>query len=101
MIEVQGLVKDFGTTRAVAGVSFSVRAGEIMGLLGPNGSGKTTIMRVLTGFFPPSEGRVARGLILRTGRNPGAQSPAAAEIGTVPPPAPQAAPSRASTTRRW
>ena len=58
MIDVQGLVKDFGTTRAVDGVSFSVRAGEIMGLLGPNGSGKTTIMRVLTGFFPPSEGRV-------------------------------------------
>jgi ABC-2 type transport system ATP-binding protein len=58
VIEVEGLVKDFGATRAVAGVSFSVRAGEIMGLLGPNGSGKTTIMRVLTGFFPPSEGRV-------------------------------------------
>lgn len=58
MIQVEGLVKDFGKTRAVAGVSFSVRQGEIMGLLGPNGSGKTTIMRVLTGFFPPSEGRV-------------------------------------------
>lgn len=58
MIQVEGLVKDFGKTRAVAGVSFSVRPGEIMGLLGPNGSGKTTIMRVLTGFFPPSEGRV-------------------------------------------
>jgi ABC-2 type transport system ATP-binding protein len=58
VIDVQGLVKDFGATRAVNGVSFSVRAGEIMGLLGPNGSGKTTIMRVLTGFFPPSEGRV-------------------------------------------
>jgi ABC-2 type transport system ATP-binding protein len=58
VIEVRGLVKDFGTTRAVNGVSFSVRPGEIMGLLGPNGSGKTTIMRVLTGFFPPSEGRV-------------------------------------------
>jgi len=58
VIDVQGLVKDFGTTRAVNGVSFSVRPGEIMGLLGPNGSGKTTIMRVLTGFFPPSEGRV-------------------------------------------
>ena len=58
MIQVEGLIKDFGTTRAVAGVSFSVRAGEIMGLLGPNGSGKTTIMRVLTGFFPPTEGRV-------------------------------------------
>jgi ABC-2 type transport system ATP-binding protein len=58
VIEVRGLIKDFGTTRAVNGVSFSVRPGEIMGLLGPNGSGKTTIMRVLTGFFPPSEGRV-------------------------------------------
>lgn len=58
MIEVQELVKDFGKTRAVDGVSFSVRPGEIMGLLGPNGSGKTTIMRVLTGFFPPSDGRV-------------------------------------------
>jgi ABC-2 type transport system ATP-binding protein len=59
MIEVADLVKDFGSTRAVAGVSFAVRAGEIMGLLGPNGSGKTTIMRILTGFFPPTEGRVA------------------------------------------
>jgi ABC-2 type transport system ATP-binding protein len=59
MIEVANLVKDFGSTRAVAGVSFSVRDGEIMGLLGPNGSGKTTIMRILTGFFPPTEGRVA------------------------------------------
>ena len=59
MIEVRDLVKDFGTTRAVAGVTFSVRRGEIVGLLGPNGSGKTTIMRILTGFFPPSEGRVS------------------------------------------
>ncbi len=59
MIAVDGLVKDFGRTRAVAGVSFDVAAGEIMGLLGPNGSGKTTIMRILTGFFPPTEGSVA------------------------------------------
>jgi ABC-2 type transport system ATP-binding protein len=59
VISVQGLVKDFGRTRAVAGVSFDVAAGEILGLLGPNGSGKTTIMRILTGFFPPSEGSVA------------------------------------------
>ncbi len=59
MIAAEGLVKDFGRTRAVAGVSFRVAAGEIMGLLGPNGSGKTTIMRILTGFFPPTEGRVS------------------------------------------
>jgi len=59
VIAVEGLVKDFGRTRAVAGVSFHVAAGEIMGLLGPNGSGKTTIMRILTGFFPPTAGNVA------------------------------------------
>jgi len=59
VIAVEGLVKDFGRTRAVAGVSFHVAAGEIMGLLGPNGSGKTTIMRILTGSFPPTAGNVA------------------------------------------
>ncbi len=56
MIEVENLVKDYGSTRAVKSVSFRVRKGEIIGLLGPNGSGKTTIMRILTGFFPPTSG---------------------------------------------
>jgi ABC-2 type transport system ATP-binding protein len=56
MIEIVHLTKHFGTTRAVDDVSFSVRRGEIIGLLGPNGSGKTTIMRVLTGYFPPTTG---------------------------------------------
>ncbi len=56
MIEIQHLTKHFGATRAVQDVSFTVRRGEIIGLLGPNGSGKTTIMRVLTGFFPPTAG---------------------------------------------
>lgn len=58
MIEARGLVKEFGSTRALAGVSVSVRAGEVVGLLGPNGSGKTTLMRILTGFFPPTAGTV-------------------------------------------
>jgi ABC-2 type transport system ATP-binding protein len=57
MIEVQGLTKYFGATLAVDHVSFKVERGEIIGLLGPNGSGKTTIMRMLTGFFPPTSGR--------------------------------------------
>ncbi len=57
MIEVQGLTKFFGSTRAVNHVSFKVEKGEIIGLLGPNGSGKTTIMRILTGFFPATSGR--------------------------------------------
>ena len=56
MIEVRHLTKYFGTTPAVNDVSFTVRQGESIGLLGPNGSGKTTIMRILTGFFPPTSG---------------------------------------------
>ncbi len=54
MIEAQGLTKDYGRHRAVDDVSFRIEAGQIVGLLGPNGSGKTTIMRMLTGFFPPT-----------------------------------------------
>src|SRR5713226_3108563 len=61
MIEVQELTKYFGTTLAVDQVSFKVEKGEIIGLLGPNGSGKTTIMRILTGFFPPTSGRAMIG----------------------------------------
>src|SRR5713226_2239051 len=57
MIEVQNLTKYFGPTLAVDDVSFKVDRGEIIGLLGPNGSGKTTIMRILTGFFPPTDGQ--------------------------------------------
>lgn len=56
MIAVERLSKDFGRTHAVRDVSFRVGRGEVIGLLGPNGSGKTTIMRILTGFFPPSSG---------------------------------------------
>jgi len=59
MIEIAHLTKHFGNTCAVDDVSFSVDRGEVIGLLGPNGSGKTTIMRMLAGFFPPTRG-VAR-----------------------------------------
>jgi len=58
MIAVADLTKVFGRTEAVRGVSFHADAGEAIGLLGPNGSGKTTIMRTLAGFFPPTSGRV-------------------------------------------
>src|SRR5215475_12615586 len=57
MIEIEHLSKRFGATQAVKDVSFHVKRGEIIGLLGPNGSGKTTIMRILTGFFPPTAGQ--------------------------------------------
>jgi len=70
MIDVQHLRKDFGSTRAVDDVSFRVTRGEIIGLLGPNGSGKTTIMRVLTGFFaPPPATRALPGSMPRSKRS--------------------------------
>lgn len=56
MIEVENLVKRYGPTLAVDGISFTVKAGEILGFLGPNGAGKTTTMRMLTGYLPPTEG---------------------------------------------
>ena len=56
MIEVTGLSKYYGPIAAIEDVSFSVAQGEITGFLGPNAAGKTTTMRVLTGFSPPTRG---------------------------------------------
>ncbi len=55
-IQVEGLTKFYGSARGIENVSFAVQPGEIVGLLGPNGSGKTTIMRMLTGYFTPTSG---------------------------------------------
>ncbi len=57
MIEVENLTKYYGEIRGIEDVSFSIKKGEITGFLGPNGSGKTTTMRILTCFFPPNSGR--------------------------------------------
>ena len=56
VIEVQHLVKSFGSFRAVDDISFSVRRGEIFGFLGANGAGKTTAMHILTGLSQPTQG---------------------------------------------
>lgn len=56
MIEVENLTKYYGTLAAIKDVSFKVEDGEILGFLGPNAAGKTTTMRILTGFMPPSSG---------------------------------------------
>ena len=58
MIEVKGLVKRYGEKTAVNGISFSVKSGEIVGLLGLNGAGKSTTMNCLTGYIAPSEGSI-------------------------------------------
>ncbi len=61
MIEVVGLTKFYGETKALDDVTFDVRQGEILGFLGPNGAGKTTTMRILTGFLSPTAGTVKVG----------------------------------------
>lgn len=56
MIQVKGLSKSYGQTKAVDGVDFSIGKGELFGLLGPNGSGKTTMIKMLTGQIKPTSG---------------------------------------------
>jgi ABC-2 type transport system ATP-binding protein len=59
MIEVVGLVKRYGAQRAVDGIDFVARPGEVVALLGPNGAGKSTTIRAITGLLRPTEGRVS------------------------------------------
>lgn len=56
MITIEKLTKMFGPNAAIKNISFQVEKGEILGFLGPNGAGKTTTMRILTGYFPPTDG---------------------------------------------
>jgi ABC-2 type transport system ATP-binding protein len=58
MISVKNVEKRYGDAVAVSGLSFDVQRGDIVGLLGHNGAGKTTIMKVMTGYLEPSAGRV-------------------------------------------
>lgn len=80
MIEVQNLVRRYGDFAAVDDVSFTIQPGEVVGLLGHNGAGKTTIMKMLTGYLEPSAGRVTVG-----GMNVAEQRQAAqAQMGYLP-----------------
>ena len=58
MIDVVDLKKSYGPIQALCGVTFHIKAGEIVGLLGPNGAGKTTIIKTLTGYLHPDSGTV-------------------------------------------
>jgi ABC-2 type transport system ATP-binding protein len=57
-VDVDNVVKSFGTMRALDGVTLRVRSGEIYGLLGPNGAGKTTLIRAIVGLVAPESGTV-------------------------------------------
>jgi len=58
LIEIDGLEKRYGALTAVAGLSFSVAKGEVLGFLGPNGAGKSTTMKMITGYLEPTAGHV-------------------------------------------
>lgn len=58
---VENLVKEYGTQKAVNGISFEVSEGEIVGFLGPNGAGKSTTMKIATSYLPPTSGKVVVG----------------------------------------
>jgi len=58
IVNVRELIKDYGSLRALKGISFTIRSGECFGFLGPNGAGKTTAMSILYCFMPPTSGEV-------------------------------------------
>jgi simple sugar transport system ATP-binding protein len=58
LLEVRGVSKNFGAIRALTDVSFSVEPGEVVGLMGDNGAGKSTMVKLIAGNFPPNEGEV-------------------------------------------
>mgnify|MGYP001997437331 CR=1 FL=1 len=84
VISIKNLVKNYGDLRAVADVSFDVQRGEIVGLLGHNGAGKTTVMKIMTGFLEPTSGSISVGGIDVLGDRIGVQR----QIGYMPESAP-------------
>jgi len=58
LLRAEGLAKEFGGVRAVEGLDFEIREGQVFSIIGPNGAGKTTLLNLLTGIYAPSAGRL-------------------------------------------
>ena len=78
MIEVEGLTKHYGTTRAVDALSFTVEPGRVTGFIGPNGAGKSTTMRLILGLDTPDAGHALVG-----GRPYASSSTRSSEVGVA------------------
>ncbi len=85
-IEIRGLTKTFKAARAVNDLSFDVQAGSITGFLGPNGSGKTTTLRMLLGLVSPTSGSATiNGTPMRLLPNPARTVGAVLDVGSLHP----------------
>jgi simple sugar transport system ATP-binding protein len=58
VLELQNIAKNFGAIKAITDVSFSMEAGEVLGLMGDNGAGKSTLVKIISGNFPPTSGEL-------------------------------------------
>ena len=58
MIQVKGLIKNYNEVEAVKSIDFTINHGEVVGFLGANGAGKSTTLKILTGYLSPTQGEV-------------------------------------------
>jgi simple sugar transport system ATP-binding protein len=70
ILELRGVSKSFGAIQALSDVSFTIEAGEVVGLMGDNGAGKSTLVKIIAGNFPPTAGQLLIGGVVREFRSP-------------------------------
>jgi len=70
LLELHGVSRRFGALQALSGIDLTVEQGELRAVIGPNGAGKTTLFNLVSGFFPPSAGRILFGGREITGERP-------------------------------